>query len=135
MKIAGVEDLTTTHTIPSLDTSKQAFQLSETSKQSAPVAETSKQSAPVTDTPKPATTGKRGPRGPRTQKVEEHVLYCLDTGKREGGNFALSKPGEKKEILAQAYKTGVHYFRLQKFQALIQETAEGKFELVEVPVE
>lgn len=125
MKIAGLEDSTAIHMSPSPDAPKQAAQL----------AEVPKQAAAVPDAPKPAATGKRGPRGPRVQKVEEHVLYCLDTGKGEGGNFALSKPGEKKEILAQAYKTGVHYFRLQKFQAQIQETAEGKFELVEVPVE
>lgn len=89
----------------------------------------------------PKTTGRGGPRGPRgprgsrgAKEGEDNVLYCLDTGKGESGAIALSQPGPKMEIVVQAFKSGVHYYRLEKFRAQVANEG-GKYEIVGVPAE
>jgi hypothetical protein len=83
------------------------------------------------DTEKQAGTRRRR----SANKGEDNFIFCLDASKGEAGVISLSKPGQKKEIIAQAYKTGVHYFRLQKFKTEFAESEDGKFEIVETPVE
>ena len=84
----------------------------------------------------PGTTGKRGPRGPRGAKSgEDKFLYCIDTGKGESGTIVLSKPGDKKVILAAAIKHGVPFYRLQKFSVSVEVGDGDTCILVESPAE
>lgn len=88
------------------------------------------------DTEKPA--GTRRGRKPNKENAnkEDNFIYCLDAGKGDSGAIVLSKPGPKKEILAQAIKASVNYYRLQKFSTpTLEETEDGKYEIVEKSVE
>ncbi len=104
-----------------------------------PLAESAPKTNEISTTPenaKPSGGGKRGPRGPRGAKGgEEHFLYCLDNGKGESGALSLSKPGPKGEILVEAFKTGVAYYRLQKLHAEKMELNDGDVKIVGKPVE
>jgi hypothetical protein len=85
----------------------------------------------TSDAEKP--TGTRRGRGAKKDKGEDKdtYIYCLDAGKGESGVITLSKPGPKKDILVQSIKSGVYYFRIQRFKASVEDTEDGKFEIVE----
>jgi hypothetical protein len=75
----------------------------------------------------------RGGRRSRKNK-NEAFIYCLEAGNSEGGKLQFSKPNEEEEILIAALKGGVPYYRLQKFTATVERTAEG-LKIVGVPAE
>jgi len=77
----------------------------------------------------PKAGGRRGRRG---AAKNEEFIYCLEAGNSEGGKLQLSKPAEEKDILLAALKTGVPYYRLQKFTATVESTTEG-LKIVGVP--
>jgi hypothetical protein len=88
----------------------------------------------------PTTNGAPGakPKGERRARKggakNESFIYCLEAGNNEGGKLQLSKPDVKDEILLAALKSGVPYYRLQKFTATVERTTEG-LKIVGVPVE
>ncbi len=63
-------------------------------------------------------------RGRRGRRAAEFI-YCLEVGNSEGGKLQLGKPNAEEEILLDALKTGVPYYRLQKFTAKVERTSEG----------
>jgi hypothetical protein len=74
-------------------------------------------------------------RGPRKNSAKSGALiYCLEAGSGEGGKIQLSKPEGEDEILTAAFRGGVSYYRLQKFNAATEKTSEG-LKIVGVPVE
>jgi len=79
---------------------------------------------------------KQGPKQNRKGGASsEAFIFCLEAGHPEGGKIQLSKPAEEDEILGAAFKTGVSFYKLQKFNATTEKTSDHSVKIVGTPVE
>ena len=102
-----------------------------------PIEETATSNSFAVHTPTPtvptASSAKK-PRKPRTtaKNEGESFLYCLESGKSDGGDLQLATPTSEDEVLLAALKDGIPYYRLQKFTAKVVHLSDG-LKIVGVP--